>query len=493
MKRKRLLVFLCFLAGTLLLYFPVLGNGFLTDDYASLHRVLIERRILYREFLRPLIDVSFYLNWLVFGLHPAGYYAFNFVVHALTCFMVYRVVLDLPFYPEGRRESGALVAGLLFLFYPFHNEGVVWLSGRLSSMAALFALLAMHFSLTKQGVKGFLAAVLCWFLGLFAYESIIVLPAMILMLEWVIHRDRRRMTWSVAAWGVAGLVCIVLRHIVAGAVVPNYGKGERTIWAFVQRMIKVLGRCFLPPMENSRLMIGLFSGLLLALVLGYLLFRRRRPDPEAGLRLGYIVPEALFLVALLPALAFGVSTRTSEGDRILYFPSCFLCILCSALLFYFVSGRVWRVLVCVMAATGGIILIGRNNRNWVFASRTATAVLDSVRAAPGRVLLVNAPDEWEGAYIFRNNFETGLEVNGVDARKVLVTHFLMRLEYLPVSGGIEPVGRGGVISVYPATRIISSGDEFRVEGIPGRFRAGEDRVYYWDKLQWKQLNLPRQQ
>jgi hypothetical protein len=482
MIRKRLLVLLFFLLGTFLLYFPVLGNGFLTDDYAALHRILIEKRILYKEFLRPLIDITFYGNWVFSGLHPVGYYVFNFIVHALTCWMVYRVALDLPGLPDGQQEAIALTAGFLFLVYPFHNEGVVWLAGRLSSMAALFGLLAIHFSLTKAGPWGFLGAALCWFIGLFAYESIIILPAMILVLEWMKYRNAGRVVRSAMAWGVTGLLCVAMRYFVAGRIVPAYGPGGMGQGSGV-RLVKVLGRCFLPPLENPRWMIILSVGLVLVTVGVQMVLWRRR-----GGRV-YLWLEGLFLLALMPAMAFGVSTRTSEGDRVLYFPSCFLCILISALLFFFVTRARRRLLFGGIAAIGGIIFISMNNRNWVVASRTASTVLDTLRAAPGRVVLVNAPDEWEGAYIFRNNFKEGLEVNGVDVHKVVVTHFLMRLEYLPVRGWIEPEREDSGVFIYPATRIVMEGSRFRVVGMPDSFDGAVDRVYYWDKFDLKPLIL----
>ncbi len=124
--------------------------------------------------------------------------------------------------------------------------------------------------------------------------------------------------------------------------------------------------------------------------------------------------------------------------------------------------------------------------------------LDTLRSVPGRVLLVNAPDEWEGAYIFRNSFKSGLVVNGIDTNKVVVSHFLTRLEYLRVDGGIEPGRKDSSLFIYPATRIvqssdgfrvIGSGDGFRVMGIADRFDVKADRVYYWNKYGWKQLIL----
>jgi len=501
------LVLLGFALGTVLLYFPVLGNGFLTDDYAALYRLLIEKRVIYQDMMRPLIDVSFYLNWFFFKLHPTGYYLFNFSVHALVCYMVYRVALDLPLFAAsvGQRVGFALTAGVLFLFYPFHNEGVVWLSGRLSSMAALFGLLAIHISLTRRGPWGTFIAVLLWFTGLFAYESIIVLPALVLLLEWICFRDWARTVRSGMGWMAAGILWLVMRFFVAGGLFPTYVRGGVESDRGLLRFAKVLGRCFLPPTDNILLLEGLFIGLAIAVLLLHILFWRRlarvrrvgverRKWPLLGLEVG-------FFIALLPAIAFGVSTRTSEGDRLLYFPSCFLCLLVSALLFFFFPRRRWRLLVCAVVALASVFFIEGNNQKWVFASSTAAAVLDTVRAAPGRVVLVDAPDEWEGAFIFRNNFEQMLRVNGIDAGKVVVAHFLLRKEYLPVGGRIVPERRDSGVFVYPSTLVVREGERFRVSGLPGSarmpgiaetFSAGADRVYYWDKFGLKPLILDQQ-
>ena len=204
-------VILLFGVLTFLLYFPVLGNGFLTDDYAALYRLLIEKRVLFEGMVRPLIDISFYFNYLISGLHPFGYYIFNLCIHALSCYMVYRVALDVPVFDDARQRVFALTAGFLFVFYPFHNEGVVWLSGRLSSMAALFGLMAIHFWLTKKTPWNYVWGVGCWWIGLFAYESILVLPAVVVLLEWIDYRDVRRGLRSCGVWAVAGILWLGMR------------------------------------------------------------------------------------------------------------------------------------------------------------------------------------------------------------------------------------------------------------------------------------------
>jgi hypothetical protein len=462
---KNRFVILLFGVLTFLLYFPVLGNVFLTDDYASLYRLLIERRDPFFETVRPLIDISFYFNYLISGLHPWSYYVFNLCVHALTCYMVYRVALDLPLFAGRRGFAYALTAGLLFMFYPFHNEGVVWLSGRLSSMAALCGLLAIHFSLTKKWPWGFLLAVLCWYIGLFAYESILILPGVVLLFEWIKYREVGRGVRSLAAWVVAGILWLGMRLLTVGALMPPYTQGAAIRDSIVLRFVKVLGRCFLPPEENSRLMMILFAAVVVLIgVINVVTVRRKAWS--------YLVLEIGFLLSLLPAVALGVSTRTSEGDRLLYFPSCLLCLLAGAVLFLLPRRR-WRLLVCGGYVVAGVLLITANNRRWVFASRTAETALACLRAGPQPVVLVNAPDEWEGAFIFRNSFNQGLVVNGIDTSQVAVTHFLTRLEYLKVNGKIEPVFQDHSFSIYPSTRIAT-------------MREAE-RTYYWDKYEWKKL------
>ena len=445
------------LAAVFLLYFPVLGNGFLTDDYAALYRLLIQKRVLFEEMVRPLIDISFYFNYLIFGLHPGGYYVFNLCIHALSCFMVYRVALDLPVFDDRRQRVFALTAAFLFLFYPFHNEGVVWLSGRLSSMAALFGLMALHFSLTKRWPWNVVLAVGCWWIGLFAYESILILPGVVLLFEWIKFRDVRRGLRSFAVWAVAGLLWLGMRYVAAGALLPSYGQSGLAGDAVWLRFVKVLGRCFLPPEENTRLMMGLFVVVLLVLALVHVVVWRL----GAGGRRVLVVLEIGFLLSLLPAIAFEVSTRTSEGDRLLYFPSCLLCWLAAALLVRMLSG--WRLLICGIYLVASVVFIELNNQRWVFASRTAEAALSILRRSSGRVVLVNAPDEWEGAYIFRNNFKEGLVVNGIDTNRVRVSHVLTRLEYLRAEGPIVPVREDSLFA--------------------------EGRVYYWNKYEWKELIL----
>jgi hypothetical protein len=426
-----------------------------------------------------LIDITFYLNYLLSGLHPGGYYIFNFVIHILTCYMVYRVALDLRLFEGDRSYQFAWMAGILFLVYPFHNEGIVWLSGRLSSMAAFCGLLAVHFNLTRRWPLDFLLAAMCWLIGLFAYESIIVLPLMLLVLRIPRYGTAAKPVRDIIAWSVAGCIYMGLRRLIAGGLVPDYGSAgisDGRAIDIVIRAGKVLGRCFLPPSEASgRFVLLTIIVVAAAAGLQVILFRRMKAQGRAA---GYyLLPGVSLIVALLPAVLLGVSTRTSEGDRLLYFPSCWLCLMAAVLLIALVRAAVVRILLVAMIFTGSVLFIRQNNRHWVFASQTFEAILDTIKdTRPAPVMLVNAPDEWEGALIFRNNFYSALAVNGIDTGRVTVSHYLGRLEYLKAGDVIEPERQDSGLFIYPSTRIVWERDRQKL-------------IYYWDKVRWKRVIL----
>jgi hypothetical protein len=234
--------------------------------------------------------------------------------------------------------------------------------------------------------------------------------------------------------------------------------------------------------------------LLFFVIAGFHFLIRRRLKPTGQSGWPYLQLELVFLLSLAPAVITGVSTRTSEGDRLLYFPSCFLCLLISALLFSLVRKARIRLLLLVVLIAGSAVFIQQNNRRWVFAAETVSAIVDTLKTTPAhQILLINAPDEWEGAFIFRNNFSSLLLMEGIDTNKVVVGNYLLRLEYLGIKGNIFPVVQDSGLFIYPASRIISGKHQFRFvnlqTGFTQTYDKREDRVYYWDKLHLKRLIL----
>ena len=69
-----------------------------------------------------------------------------------------------------------------YLDYPFHSEAIVWVLGRGASIACAAGLSALLFLVSDlpERVK-ILGLSLCYFIGLAAYESITLLPLLVLV------------------------------------------------------------------------------------------------------------------------------------------------------------------------------------------------------------------------------------------------------------------------------------------------------------------------
>jgi len=113
-------IFYFVLLGLAFIFFtPVRDNTFWhSGDYFYLLKALrIEQN--WREIFvvaplptfQPLVNALFYIEFLMFGDTPTGYYAFNIVVHSLNAYLVYRVVYILL-----RDRTISVMSGLLFVF-----------------------------------------------------------------------------------------------------------------------------------------------------------------------------------------------------------------------------------------------------------------------------------------------------------------------------------------------------------------------------------------
>jgi hypothetical protein len=156
-------------------YLADLGRGFIQDDFAWIEagrfsglRGLLGLFGREQGFYRPVVALSFGLDERLFGLDPFGYGATNLVL-VLLC----AAALGLVARSVGSSIPAALAAAMLWSFNPHGIGGaVMWISGRTSLLALLFALLA-----TWGWSRGrWLLAVPAYALALLSKEEAVLLP-----------------------------------------------------------------------------------------------------------------------------------------------------------------------------------------------------------------------------------------------------------------------------------------------------------------------------
>lgn len=486
---------LSYLGVGFLLYMPILDNAFLSDDYDSLFRIVVEKRVIVKEFFRPMIDWTFYFNYMLSGMDPFGYYLLNLLVHVINPFLVYRLTTNLlQKESPGNREKAALISGFLFLVYPFHNEGVVWLTGRLASISCLFALLATNilFSKISSALKG-IFFVLFYFTGLLAYESILLLPFILLCFWWRSSKSPKEIAKAglVSAMLVAGY--LLIRYLFSEAVYGGYG--ERMLTGgpteILLKFLKTFGRAILPPLERSGLLVTLF-----AVVMGMLIWGSIRlfKNKNAGVYRYYLVRIGLaFLLSMTIPVLFGVSTRTSEGDRLLYFPSVFLAIMVAQGLMQ-ISHKFLRRASLALVSVYFVGFLMVNNAKWEKASTASEAILTAVMENKEKQsVIINLPDELEGAFVFRNGFHKALYLRGADTGSVTVNNYLTRLDYLEINGRVGIDSLPGSFFIAPVTIITpqEDGEIVKIENIASgkskMVNTKTDVLFFWNKFEFKKI------
>ncbi|PWT78021.1 MAG: hypothetical protein C5B59_02630 [Bacteroidetes bacterium] len=478
-----------FVAASFLLFLPNINRSFASDDFRVLKRIAIDKIIWIKGFFRPVSDFTLHLNYLLGGFNPAGYYLFNILIHGINSFLLFRFCLSLKFSENDSRQTlFAFIASLLFLTYPFHTEGIVWILGRGASMATTFGLSALLIVMSDWPEKRkILLTSICYFLGLATYESIILLPIIILVLLYRQGMTRRKLViWTVSM--IATLVIhLLIRVEIAGSIAGSYGESFLHIRPlhYIGNFFKVTGRLFLPPVYQSRSFVLLFIPLILLLSLLFFLFiRGNKKNPLLVTYFSKLI-IALSIASIVPIL-FSVSTKTSESDRFLYFPSCFLCCSISFLIINLFVTRLGLFLSIVPLTLYNVFFLEKSNLNWMKASSITKDILASIQSQDSskNIFFINLPGDLEGAFIFRLGLKDALLINKVDPSRLTIVNNLNSEQIRGLPGEIRTEVKSNEIDIPPVVTIKKDRQENNTSVTNDHiclYPSNESIILYWDK------------
>jgi tetratricopeptide (TPR) repeat protein len=186
------------IAFTLVAYAPVAVNGFIwdDDDYVTENtrlRSVPGLRQIWFDYeatpqYYPMVHSTFWVEYQLWGLAPAGYHIVNVLLHALAAVLVWRILLLLG-------VPGAWFAAALFALHPVHVESVAWITERKNVLSGVFALGSLLAYLKADGFDGSIPdenrATRHYALALMAFGCALLsktvtgsLPAVILLLLW---------------------------------------------------------------------------------------------------------------------------------------------------------------------------------------------------------------------------------------------------------------------------------------------------------------------
>jgi tetratricopeptide (TPR) repeat protein len=254
---------------------------------------------------RPLVNLSFAVNYGIGGLSVRGYHVGNIAIHIVCALLAFAVVWRTLEWPRVReRFSGssvdvAFAIALLWVVHPLNTEVVDYLTQRTESMLAMFYLLTLYAGIRAMGSRrsaGWQSlAVLSCGLGMACKESMVSAPLIVALYDRVYVferrglRARRRMYLGLAAtW----LLLAALNWSGPRARVGGLSTGV-SAWTYLL---------------NQSVMIAKYLGLAIwprSLVVFY-----GWPLP---LTLGDVMPYGLLIVFLLIATAIAMRRQPMLG------------------------------------------------------------------------------------------------------------------------------------------------------------------------------------
>lgn len=177
----------------LLCYANALSNEFVFDDHVNLQNNPALRKIenipwLLISGFRPLREISYALDFALWGERPFGFHLTNILIHAANALLVFLLI---------RRLIGdvlsAAVGALVFAIHPIQPDAVTYISGRRDVLFAFFYIASFHSYLSYRSVARdadrrhrwrsalsyFALFLVCWALSLLSKEMAASLPIFI--------------------------------------------------------------------------------------------------------------------------------------------------------------------------------------------------------------------------------------------------------------------------------------------------------------------------
>ncbi len=191
---KNIFVIITIIILTALSYINTLNNSFVYDDntYVVENRQIRSILNIPKAFIssyppdskeqglyRPLVTVSYIIDYAIWGLNPKGFHLTNLILHIIVSIIVYFLALQLI-----KTPWPSAIVGIVFALHPVHTEAVTWVVGRAEVMGGLFYFLSFLLYIKAEESASFknrlfIFSNISYFFALLSKEIAITLPLLL--------------------------------------------------------------------------------------------------------------------------------------------------------------------------------------------------------------------------------------------------------------------------------------------------------------------------
>ncbi len=335
-------------------YLPTFTGGFILDDnpliknnkyirephsissYFSQEDGIVDRKDTGRfhtGYYRPLINLTYSLDYLLWGIKAPGFRITNLILHLVSCIVLFHLITLLV-----KDREAAFWATILFAIHPVNTESVSWIISRNNILVTFFILISLYFYVNWWEGKNHISwviSILSFMFALFSKEFGIMLIPILFLYHRFLSMEKRNIYREFTSFLPFILVLtfyFFLRQSVTGALITPFDVNQifHKIYFIPYIIVYNLRLIFIPyglhyfylsypvSLLNWPAILSFFiTAILLALIL---LNRHNRILLFSGFS---------FFLSLLPVLNIIPSASTSVtliAMRWLYLPITFICI-----------------------------------------------------------------------------------------------------------------------------------------------------------------------
>jgi len=314
---------------------------------------------------RPMMVLSFAIDYHYFKLNPIYYHLENIVFHIFNTILLYFLLCAIF-----NNSIFSFLSSLIFLTHPAQTEAISWISGRADVLFLFFYLLSflLYVKYKEKPDKKYLFSLspILFILAILSKEMAITLPLGLVLYELLLKNNKPK--WEAFSktgfyFIIAGAYMIYRYSLFGGIAQKAYWGGSlyRTMLTMAKAVIYYIKILCWPVklcadyavyISRSILEMPVLLSIALLLIIGviFLFVRKRNRTIAFGI--------ALFFLSLLPVLNI-FPVKFIIAERCLYLPSIGFCIIAASIILNFAKllSKKYSSSIIKAITTGLVILL----------------------------------------------------------------------------------------------------------------------------------------
>jgi hypothetical protein len=200
-----------------------LDAWFVLDDYNWLRPFSLKDILAYfsqswghGSAYRPIMRVSFFVDYQLFGENPLGWHLHSYILHTLNASLLFLIVFFF-----NKKYTPAVITALLFTIAPWGHDNIAWISARTYSLASLFYLIALYSALlhvSTQRLSLLFFSSITLLIALMTYESSVsfapILGLLLFFFRKPLELSIKRLFYIVLHFGLLTLLFLIVRYFI---------------------------------------------------------------------------------------------------------------------------------------------------------------------------------------------------------------------------------------------------------------------------------------